>query len=341
MAPTWSLRGNALDFLLARHRGNPDGISAHLHACAQPPQIRGVALFDARPCQYRARDRAVRRARAVRPHYRRLIRRASRRRMASGARARPANRCVGCVRIVHHRRRRAGGVVRRSASAPAPQPRSGGFLRACFAIAARLPRQRSFGSAVENHAHRHRHAVVVVAVVLSRAFRRFCLHRRSAADNAGAQLAARSAAARLVSRFHRADGAGHAQDPIDAARGRTLLFRPCRDRRRHAWQRRRGAELRARRDRSVGAQGHRELAAARAAVVVGGGGRAYAGRNHAQLAHDPAGRNLSQTQRAGFGRRNRQLHGHRRASDSAARAGGRFRQPPVRGRNPNYPNSSM
>ena len=264
--------------------------------------------------------------------------------MAGGARARPADRCLGCVRIVHHRRQRAGGVVRRSASAPAPQPRSGGFLRACFAIAARLPRQRPFGSAVENHAHRYRHAVVAVAVVLSRAFRRLCFHRRPAADNAGAQLAACSAAARLVSRFHRADGAGHAHDPIDAARGRTLLFRPCRDRRRHAWQRRRGAELRARRDRSVGAQGHGELAAARAAagaVVVGGGGRAYAGRNHAQLAHDPAGRNLSQTQRAGFGRRNRQLHGHRRASDSAARAGGRFSPTACSWTYPNYPNSSM
>jgi hypothetical protein len=96
---------------------------------------------------------------------------------AGRPRAGAADRRLGRVRAVHHRRRRAGRLVRRPAGAPAPQPGAGGLFRARLAAAARLSFRRAFRPADEGHAHRHRYAVVAVGVVLPRAFRRLRLHR--------------------------------------------------------------------------------------------------------------------------------------------------------------------
>ena len=266
--------------------------------------------------EYRARRGAIRRAGAVRPHRRCAVWHAAGRHPACGPGIGAAAWRLGRVRAVHHRRRHGDRLVRRPAGAPAPQPGAGGLFRARAAAAAGLSHRRAFRPADEDHAVGHRHAVVAVGLVLPRAFRRLRLHRALAAGDARAELAAGAAADRAVRRLHRADRAGHAAGLRDAAHGRAALFGSRRDRRRRARQCRAGAKLCARRARSVAAAQPGGLAVAGAdagAVVVGGGQRADARRHHAHAARDPPGRDLSQAGRACFGRRDRQLHEHRRA----------------------------
>ena len=248
-------------------------VSAYLSSRHRPARARGAARGHAGNRQHRAGGGAIHRAGAVRPYHRCAIRRASRRHLAGRARARAAHRRMGRLRLVHHHRRRAGGMVRRPARSPPAQSCAGRFLRARPATAAGLPRRRAFGPAAQDHADRHGYAVVAVGVVLPRAFRRVRLHRRSAADVAGAELAAGAAVACALRRLHGADRPGHAPSRRHAARGRAALFRSRRERRRHARQRRRGAEFCQHRARSIGAQGAGELAVAGANAGACRGGR--------------------------------------------------------------------